>query len=281
MATTKPKTKAQLQAEAKKAAAKTTAAAKKVAAPVAPVAPVAEAAAPVINLQHLTHIVTATNGPEGFCYSPAEVSAPLAAAGLVEVNDTVQDANGDMATRATAAGITYVASTASPFAGPGTAPAAALAATPAPAWTGNVAVQGAAPQTPQAPAPAARTMTKAPEGGFKVIVGIEPPPLTRSFGERKSVYPFDSMDLNGSFFVVATAERPKPAKSLASTVNSAMARHAVEAGIDPATGKMTFTKTRQFSLRAVPADHTWPDGSRGGAPWGYPGQAGAMVTRTK
>ena len=280
------KTKAQLQAEAKKKAAAAKTPAKTVAKPVAK----AEAAAPVaagVNLQHLTHIVTMTNGPEGFCYSPAEVNAPLAAAGLVEVKADVVDENGHAATRASVAGIAYVAAAAaSPFpvsAAPVAAPVAFVppmqpdlpAIAPAPAWTPTATADVAAPA-----APTTRSITKAPEGGFKIITGLTPPPLTRSFGARTGVYPFDSMPVGGSFFVIATEARPKPAKSLASTVNSAMARHAVQSGVD-AEGKPTFEKTRQVSLRAVQADTSWEDGSVGGAPWGYPGAAGAMVTRTK
>lgn len=266
-------TKAQLQAAAKKAAAeKKPAPAKKVTAPVAPDAAPADAG---INLQHLTHIVTATTSAAGFCFSPSDVSAPLAAAGLVEVKADVQDDNGDYATRATDAGVAYVAQAAGPFGGATAAPA--VQAT----WTPTAPV--AAPVAPAVAAPAAaapqRTITKPPEGGFKVVLGITPPPLVRSFGARQSVYPFDTLPVGGSFFVIATEQRPKPSKSLASTVNSAMARHAVQSGVDT-EGKPVFTKTRQFSLRAVQADTAWPDGSLGGAPWGFPGAAGAMVTRT-
>lgn len=277
MATVK-KTKAQIEAEAKKAkaaAAKKTGTTKPVA-PVAPTEPVAPVADAGINLQHLTHIVTATTGPAGFCFTPAEVNGPLVAAGLVDIKADVVDANGHIATKANAAGIEYVAKAAGPFGG-------VAAAAVSGAWTPEV--QQAAPAAPAATqhntamaVPATRTMTKPPEGGFKVVVGIAPPPLVREFGTRQSVYPFDSMVVGGSFFVAATEQRPKPAKSLASTVNSATARFAVEDGVD-GDGNPKFKKTRKFSLRAVAADTTWPDGSTGGAPWGFPGQAGAMVSR--
>lgn len=277
------KTKAQLQAEAKKvkAGAAKHVDTKPTATPVI--------AAPVdtgINLQHLTHIVTQTTGPAGFCYSPAEVNAPLEAAGLVEVKADMADENGHLATRASTAGIAYVAERSGPFAG-------APAAVPAPAWTPVVVAAPAevAPVAVAVPALAAavadaaapvvhRTVTKPPEGGFRLVAGVAPPPVTRGFGSRASVYPFASLEVGISFFVPANDVRPNPAKSLASTVNSATARYAIEDGVDPATGKPKFKKTRTFMIRNIAATLVHPDGSVGGAPWGYPGQGGAAIFRT-
>lgn len=83
-----------------------------------------------------------------------------------------------------------------------------------------------------------------------------PVPAARG-GKGGSVYPFDALAVNQSFFVPATTDRPNPAKSLASTVSSASARYATE------TGKKTITRKgksievavlaydRQFTVRSV------------------------------
>ncbi len=53
-------------------------------------------------------------------------------------------------------------------------------------------------------------------------------PTVKRGGRSGNVYPFDDMTKGQSFFVAATADKPDPAKSLASTVSSATARFAVE-----------------------------------------------------
>lgn len=256
MATTKP-TKAQAAATAAAAAKK--AAAKKVpaktagAATAVAAAVVTAAAAVGINLQHLTHIVSQTN-TAGFCYSPKEVNDPPAAAGYVEVREDTTDGNGGFATRATEAGIAYVASQSGPFGG---ATATASPFGVAPAATGAAAVEVTASGA------AKRTITKPPEGGFVIAVNVPLPPVKRGFGPKAELYPFTALEVGGSFFVAATEARPDPSKSLASTVNSAMNRFAAEVN-------GVLTKTRVFALRRI----------EDGAPWGQPGVAGAGVFRT-
>ena len=58
-------------------------------------------------------------------------------------------------------------------------------------------------------------------------------------GKGGSVYPFDKLAVNQSFFVEATTKRPNPAKSLASTVSSASKRYAGQ------------TPARKFTVRSV------------------------------
>jgi len=275
MATAKPKTKAQLQADAKKLKASQAAAAAAKAKTEA-VSGEAGGEAGEINLQNLTHIVTATNSELGFCFATVAVAKPLFDAGMVDVNgDAVNPTPADptqpeYATRATPAGIAYVASKASPFAAPA-APAA-----PAAAPFGN------APAAAAPTAPATRAQAVAPEGGFKIVTGVPLPVVTRSFGPKKSIYPFGTLEVGASFFVPSTAARPNPAKQMASTVNSATSRFSVEDGTEMKDGVEVakFKKTRTFALRGIDADMTHADGSKGGAPWGYPGQGGAAVFRT-
>lgn len=55
--------------------------------------------------------------------------------------------------------------------------------------------------------------------GFDIGAASTP----RASGER---YPFDGLSVGGYIFVAATADKPNPAKSLASTVSAATARYA-------------------------------------------------------
>lgn len=52
-----------------------------------------------------------------------------------------------------------------------------------------------------------------------------PPPSTRGGGFKTSIYPFDTMNVNGTFFVAATEAKPNPAKSMISTISAANRRY--------------------------------------------------------
>lgn len=130
----------------------------------------------------LAHI--ASFGEAG-TYVPASVYAPMVAAGLVEVNSEVADANGAHLVRVIAAGTASQA--------PASAPAATVAK------------------------PAIMSGFVAPERK-----------RGRTAGDRK--YDFDALNVGDFFFVEATAERPEPHKSLASSVTSATARYRVPNG---------------------------------------------------
>ena len=142
--------------------------------------------------------------------------------------------------------------------------AAAVPIGAAPAQAPAPAEQAAAPAEAAAPAPAQAAATPVAAGSFAIVDAV-PMPAARRFG-KASVYPFDALAVGQAFFVPATEDRPKPSKSMASTVNSATARYAVE---EPA-GSGKFKETRKFNLRHVPD----------GAAFGYPGVSGAGVWRT-
>jgi hypothetical protein len=91
---------------------------------------------------------------------------------------------------------------------------------------------------------------------FVVETGVVLPAIKRG-GIKESVYPFNVMEVNQSFFIPASAEHPNPAKTLASTVASATRRHAI---VDT-SGKLRKNKkgedvpatinTKVFTIRAV------------------------------
>lgn len=105
-------------------------------------------------------------------------------------------------------------------------------------------------------------------GGFDIDDGV-PIPSARG-GRGGSVYPFDDLGVGQSFFVPATAERPNPAKSLASTVSSATARFAEEIPGETVTNRKgnvvpKTRETRKFVVRSV--DETKEGRGKGARVW--------------
>jgi len=145
-------------------------------------------AAVALNMVALAAIV---NAGEAGTYGPLADVQGLANAGLVEVNPEMTDAAGNVAVRATAAGIAKMSEGS-------TAPAPVKS---------NFAIA----DVPTDILSAANEKRRAARGG----------------GEK---YPFDALEVGKGFFVPATEKMPEPAKSLASTVSSATARYAEETG---------------------------------------------------
>lgn len=155
--------------------------------------------APKIDVAMLAEIVKATVSG-GFVYKHVDESAGLIAAELVETNSAMADEEGAIATRATQKGIDFMNT-----------------------------------QVIEAPVPA---LVPAPAEDVKVDVkplfaiddGIALPTIKRGGRGRAPIFPFDALEVGQSFHIPATAERPDPAKSLASTVSSANAKYAKDTG---------------------------------------------------
>jgi hypothetical protein len=174
--------------------------------------------APQIDMATLKIIVEATKANSA-AYVPEAVSKPLVDAGLVVINTDYKDPQGNIATRATDAGI------------------AKLEVPAAPAW--------GAPQVQPMQASAAIV------GGFKLETGVAVPAAKRGFGAgnggqgRKSIYPFADMQVGQSFFVAPTEAMPDPAKTLGSTVSSATLRYSEPVFNADGTPKMVETMIAQ------------------------------------
>ena len=178
--------------------------------------------------------------PQGIMYTQANEHTGLVAAGLVEINTGMVNEGGAIATRPTAAG---------------------LAAVNAGGSDGSAAAPAA---------PAAKPT-------FEIVNAVPPPVSGRGRGTGTEMYPFDKLQVGQAFFVPATADKPNPAKSLASTVSSAIKRYAElipgqtrknKKGEDvPAT-----KATRKFEVRSRTAEQEAADG--------FAPQAGARVYRT-
>ena len=177
----------------------------------------------------LAEIVAA--GANGL-FTPAAVHGPLVEAGLVEINPAMVNEAGEIATRATQAGIESLDS-------------------------GAIVVDKATSEANSAIAETGKT-EKA-----KTMFQIEdkiPVPAISGRGRGGNVYPFKVLAVGQSFFVPNSESKPNAAKSLASTVSSATARYAVPAE-DGSTktnkkGEVVpvMVETRKFVVRSVEED---------------------------
>ena len=170
----------------------------------------------------LAEIVAA--GANGM-FVPESVYAPLVEAGLVEINSAMVNEAGEIATRATQAGIESLDK-------------------------GNSNADNTNSQT------AETGKTEKVKTMFKIEDSI-PVPTISGRGRGGNVYPFDQLEVGQSFFVANSEDKPNAAKSLASTVSSATARYAV-ASEDGATktnkkGEVVpvMVETRKFVVRSV------------------------------
>lgn len=206
--------------------------------------------ASVINLALLAAIGNGTFANTFVHVQPAEAK-PMVDALLIEQNPTVVDAAGALATRTTPAGVAYLTEHA------GEVKAAAAASTAAAASGSN----GAA---------AADTQVSA----FVMVDDFELPAQRRTGPSRGETYPFAKLNVGQAFFIPATADKPNPERSYASTVTSAKNRYAKE--IEGQTrlnrkGRTVpqVTYERDFAIRRL------DDGKA----FGQPGVAGAVVKR--
>lgn len=131
------------------------------------------------------------------------------------------------------------------------------------------------PVTDVAPALALVTRTVATSTPPSAVAANVPVPEGAARRKASARYPFADMDVDHSFFVPATEDRPDPAKSMQSTVSSAVRKFSVP---DP-SGKTRVNRngktvpvmnpTKTFICRSVDD----------GTPWNFPGVAGAGIWR--
>mgnify|MGYP003450421325 FL=1 len=189
----------------------------------------AKKTAEIATVIGLAEIVAA--GANGL-FTSAAVHGPLVEAGLVEINPAMVNEAGEIATRATQAGIESLDS-------------------------GAIVVDNA---TTEANSETAATgTTQKAKTMFQIENGV-PVPAISGRGRGGNVYPFEVLAVGQSFFVPNSESKPNAAKSLASTVSSATARYAVPAE-DGSTktnkkGEVVpvMVKTRKFVVRRAEED---------------------------
>lgn len=118
---------------------------------------------------------------------------------------------------------------------------------------------------------------------FAIIDNAKLPSAARG-GRNGPVYPFDDLNVGQSFFVPATADKPEPAKSIASTATSAAKRFATPVknpdgspvmeeykvrGVTKTREKFEFT--RRFAVKSVEKGKVYGE-------WTAP-ESGALVQR--
>ncbi|AMW36187.1 hypothetical protein [Xanthomonas phage XAJ2] len=192
----------------------------------------------------LSAIVAATQAGN-FEYTPETVHGPLVAEGLVEVNPEMKNEAGDLATRATSKGIEQMNAQNQPA-------------------TGDTTAQTTAPA--------------ASKPSFQIEVATLPPVSGRGRSAGSSLYPFEQLEVGQSFFVPATAEKPEPAKSLASVVSAANKRTGVETGETKQTRNGNTIPVIEFTKHFVVRARSAADESREGLKGGTDG---ARVYRIK
>ena len=189
----------------------------------------AKKTAEIATVIGLAEIVAA--GANGL-FTSAAVHDPLVEAGLVEINPAMVNEAGEIATRATQAGIESLDS-------------------------GAIVVDNA---TAEANSETAETgKTEKVKTMFQVENDV-PVPAISGRGRGGNMYPFDQLAVGQSFFIPNSESKPNAAKSLASTVSSATTRYAVPSA-DGATktnkaGETVpvMVKTRKFVVRRVEED---------------------------
>ena len=189
----------------------------------------AKKTAEIATVIGLAEIVAA--GANGL-FTPAAVHGPLVEADLVEINPAMVNEAGEIATRATQAGIESLDS-------------------------GAIVVDNATTEVNSETAATGKTEK------VKTMFLIEndvPVPVISGHGRGGNVYPFKVLEVGQSFFVPNSESKPKAAKSLASTVCSATARFAVpsEDGATKTNKKgetvPVMVKTRKFVVRRAEED---------------------------
>lgn len=195
-------------------------------------------------LSVLSHIVEATNSMEGFTYMPV-AALELLHTDAIEVNEGLRNSQNHVAVRATKAGMKLLAEmsqpkqpeTAQPFAQPFDTPAV-MAQDPG---ARALATQGVTITRPDM----AKLVMSAPVALTPDGIAIEtdvPPPVDIN-SNRRSRYPFDSLQVGHSFFIANTQEVPNQRKRLASSVANANKKYreqdikfVVRDGVHPALG---------------------------------------------
>jgi hypothetical protein len=187
--------------------------------------------------QRFQRAVEARNSPQQSMFAPAKDFAKLKEAGLVEINDQMKDAAGNVAVRASDAGLQ--------------------------AW--NAAHGGA--QGAQNPAGSVASTVK-PEGKrarLEIDADVPMPTGSAVRAARESIYPFDALEIGKSFHVAKTEEMPNPEKALGSSVSAAKRKFSVPlAGTHKTrTGEVpNYTLTRNFKMVRVTKDDPRGEGIR-------------------
>ena len=205
----------------------------------------AKAKTVTLNLAALSAIVIGMNSEQGFVYASKADYEPLVAAGLVEVNAEFKNEAGDLAARATEAGVAkYNELTAN------------TEHTPEVYTEDDTTDQ-------VADVPKSKPL-------FTIVDNVPVPEVRSRGGNKPSLYPFDALTIGQSFFVAG-----KTAKQIASTVTGANERYS---HVDPSGA----TRPKRGGEGTVPVriqDRKFIYKNVDGAGWGKTGVSGVAIWR--
>ena len=192
----------------------------------------------------LREIVAATQ--EGsFAYTSEGVHEKLIEHGFVEINPEIKDETGDIATRATQAGIDYASEVLN------------MGGLPLESEGESASQVGLIGERADALAKETAEHIVKTKASVVIEKGVPLPSKGRAFVQRRQAFPFDELEVEDSFFIKATESKPEPWKSYASTVSNATRSFAVP----DSSGEMVVNRkgqkvpklvqTRKYVIRAV------------------------------
>ena len=192
----------------------------------------------------LREIVAATQ--EGsFAYTSEGVHEKLIEHGFVEINPEIKDETGDIATRATQAGIDYASEVLN------------MGGLPLESEGESASQVGLIGERADALAKETAEHIVKTKASVVIEKGVPLPSKGRAFVQRRQAFPFDELEVEDSFFIKATESKPEPWKSYASTVSNSTRSFAVP----DSSGEMVVNRkgqkvpklvqTRKFVIRAV------------------------------
>lgn len=192
----------------------------------------------------LREIVAATQ--EGsFAYTSEGVHEKLIEHGFVEINPEIKDETGDIATRATQAGIDYASEVLN------------MGGLPLESEGESASQVGLIGERADALAKEVVEHIAKTKASVVIEKGVPVPSKGRAYAQRRQAFPFDELEVEDSFFIKATESKPEPWKSYASTVSNSTRSFAVP----DSSGEMVVNRkgqkvpklvqTRKFVIRAV------------------------------
>ena len=190
------------------------------------------------TLQKALREIAAATQEGSFAYTSEGVHEKLIEHGFVEINPEIKDETGDIATRATQAGIDYASEVLN---------------------MGSLPLEQVGLIGERADALAKEVVEHIAKTKASIVIekGVPVPSKGRAYAQRRQAFPFDELDIEDSFFIKATESKPEPWKSYASTVSNSTRSFAVP----DSSGEMVVNRkgqkvpklvqTRKFVIRAV------------------------------
>ena len=197
------------------------------------------------TLQKALREIAAATIEGSFAYTSESVHEKLIEHGFVEINPEIKDETGDIATRATQAGIDYASEVLN------------LGGLPLESEGESASQVGLIGERADALAKETADHIAKTKASVVIEKGVPLPSKGCAFVQRRQAFPFDELEVEDSFFIKATESKPEPWKSYASTVSNATRSFAVP----DSSGEMVVNRkgqkvpklvqTRKFVIRAV------------------------------